>query len=84
MNRKNTYVNNMLISFIENWNDSNPKAKLTPEIISEVRLHLDMTYTVAVERTFRMINREFRKYEANTSVSHTLMKQILNIRTYEL
>lgn len=84
MDRKDTYVDNLLISLIENWNNNNPKSRLSPELISQIRLHLDHAYTVGMERTFRKINREFKKYEANTKVSHVLMKQILNPRTYEL
>ena len=84
MDRKETYVNNLLISLIENWNDSNPKSKLSPDLICIIRTHLDLAYSVGMERTFRKINREFRKYEASTKVSHVLMKQIINPNTYEL
>lgn len=84
MNRKETYVDNLLISLIENWNDENPKSRLCPELVCNIRLHLDHAYTVGMERAFRKINREYDKYEKNTKVSHVLMKQIINPRTYEL
>lgn len=84
MDRKDTYIDNLLISLIENWNDGNPKSKLCPDLVSQIRLHLDHAYTVGMERTFRKINREFKKYEASAKVSHVLMKRILDPRTYEL
>jgi len=84
MNRKDTYVDNLLISLLENWNDENPKSKLSPDLVCNIRLHLDHAYTAGMERTFRKINREFNKYKASTTVSHRLMRQIINPRTYEL
>jgi len=84
MDRKETYVNNLLISLIENWNDQNPKSRLSPELICNIRLHLDYAYTVGMERAFRKINREFKKYEVSGKVSNALMKRILDPRTYEL
>ncbi len=84
MNRKGIYVDNLLISLIESWNDENPKSKLNSELIGLIREHFDYAYTIGMERTFRKINREFNKYTAESKVSHVLMKQILNPRTYEL
>ena len=84
MDRKQTYVDNLLISLIEAWNDENPKSRLSNELICLIRDHFDYAYTVGAERTFRKINREFNKYEASNKVSHVLMRQILNPRTYEL
>ena len=84
MDRKQTYVDNLLISLIEAWNNEHPKSRLSPDLICIIRTHLDHAYSVGMERTFRKINREFKKYEASSRVSHVLMKQILNPRTYEL
>ncbi len=84
MDRKDTYVDNLLISLIEQWNDEHMKSKLSPDLICMIRTHLDHAYSIGMERTFRKINREFKKYEANSKVSHVLMRQILNSRTYEL
>lgn len=84
MDRKDTYVDNSLISLLENWNDYAPKEKLCPELVSQIRLHIDLAYVAGHDRTFRLINREFKKYEASAKVSHVLMKQILDPRTYEL
>ena len=84
MDRKNIYIDNLLISLIDSWNSENPKSRLSSELICLIRDHFDYAYTVGSERTFRKINREFSKYEANTTVSYVLMRQILNPRTYEL
>lgn len=84
MDRKDTYIDNLVISLIENWNDENPKSRLSPELISQIKQHLDYAYVAGHDRTFRLINREFKKYEASAKVSHVLMKQILNPHTYKL
>jgi len=84
MNRKEIYVDNLLISLIENWNDENPKSKLNPDLVCNIRLHLDHAYIAGMERTFRKLNREFNKYSKNTTVSRSLMRRILDMRTYEL
>ena len=84
MERKDTYVDNLLISLIEQWNDEHMKSKLSPDLICIIRTHLDHAYSVGMERTFRKINREFNKYKANTKVSHALMTRIIDQRTYKL
>ena len=84
MERKEIYIDNLLISLIEQWNSENPKARLSPDLVCQIRQHLDYAYTVGMERTFRKINREFDKYEHSNKVSYVLMKQILDPHTYEL
>jgi len=83
MTRKDTVVDNVLISLVDSWNEDNIVSKINPEFINSLKLHIDNTYTVAVEDTFRKINREFKKHES-TNISLVLMKQILNPKTYEL
>ena len=85
MNRKDTYIDNMLISLLENWNDENPKSKLNPDLVCNIRLHLDSAYTVGMERAFRKVNREAAKYiKRNTQIPASLMRRILDPHTYEL
>ena len=84
MNRKKTVVDNLLISLIDSWNEDNMMSKVNPEFINSIRLHIDNAYTVGVEDTFKKVNREFQKYSKNTTTSYSLMKRILDMRTYEL
>ena len=84
MDRKSVYVDNLLISLIEQWNDENPKSRLCPDLVCLIRLHLDHAYIVGMERTFRKINREFNKYEHSNNISYILMKRILDPHTHKL
>jgi len=72
MNRKEIYVDNLLISLIENWNDENPKSKLNPDLVCNIRLHLDSAYTVGVEDTLRKNNMD---YSDALIIIHELTKQ---------
>ena len=72
MNRKEIYVDNLLISLIENWNDENPKSKLCPELICNISLHLDHAYTIGVEDTLRKNNMD---YSDALIIIHELTKQ---------
>lgn len=84
MERQETYVDNLLISWIESWNEKNPKSKLSSDMICDVRLHIDLAYTVATERTFRKINRELRKYCGTSRLPYNLVKRMLDPDTYKL
>jgi len=49
-------VENLKLSLLESWNDSNPKEKLDKDLIDLIDAHLNMAYTSGVdELSFKLL-----------------------------
>ena len=82
--RKEEIVEKLLISLIESWNDKHVKSRINQELISMIKQHMDYSYTVGVEDTFKSINEQFEKYYPIhvKSLSYILMQGILDHKNY--
>ena len=85
LNSGSGIVENLLIAFVEEWNDKNPSYKLHPDLTNQIELYQGYSYAIAVQDTFTRINKEIDKYVVvGNKVSYQLVKDILNPKTYKL
>ena len=84
MERQNEIVEKLLISVIEHWNENNPDTKIDADFLAIIRNHIDYGYVIGVEDTFRLINKQFKRYypKCDSSISHVLIKGILDHKNY--